>query len=452
MKNKLLPYILLIISLIGYILIGYFTQRDQFYQFFGLYTLVFAAFLLLYHFWKDKISFAYTLNLSIILRLALLFSIPNLSNDFYRFIWDGRLINMGFNPYLSLPGEFINSENAILLGNDVNELYSGQGELSPENYTCYPPLNQIFFSIATFLSPQSIFGSIIILRIFMILADVGTIFMGRKILRKLNLPESNILLFALNPFIIIELTGNLHFEGITIFFLLLSIYYLLNDKFIKSAVWMAFSISVKLIPLIFIPLFLKKLGQINLLKYFILTGILSILLFIPFLSSGLIDNFMSSIDLYFRKFEFNASFFYIIRWIGYEFKGWNIIQKVGPLLGLTVFIIILLFAIIPKNQNSQRFMISMLFSISIYYFLSTTVHPWYIAIPLTISIFTQYRFVVAWSFMVMLSYSAYGNETFKENYWFIYIEYIAVYGFLIFELIKSSIQPFKLQPLRSAST
>ncbi len=338
------------------------------------------------------------------------------------------------------------------MGKDVNELYSGQGTLSPENYTCYPPLNQFFFFIAAFLSPQSIFGSIIILRIFMILADVGTIFIGRKILKKLNLPESNILLFALNPFIIIELTGNLHFEGITIFFLILAIYYLINDKFMKSAVWMAFSISVKLIPLIFIPLFLKKLGQFNLLKYFIISGIVSILLFIPFLSSGLIENFMSSIDLYFRKFEFNASFYYIIRWIGFELKGWNIIQKVGPLLGLTVFVIVMLFAMIPKNQIPRRLMVSMLFSISTYYFLSTTVHPWYIAIPLIISVFTQYRFVLVWSFVVMLSYSTYGNDIFQENYWFILFEYIAIFGFLIFELFKSGFQPSKSLPLRPAST
>lgn len=438
MKKNSLQYLLLLISIACYILFGYFTEREQFYQFIGFYSVAFIAFILFYNAQKEKISFSSILSLSVVLRLLLLFSIPDLSNDFYRFIWDGRLINLGFNPYLSLPNEFINTDNFLLLGKDANELYSGQGNLSIGNYTCYPPINQFFFYIAAFISPQSIFGSIIILRIFMILADVGTIFIGRKILRKLNLPVSNIILFALNPLIILELTGNLHFEGITIFFLMLAIYSLFNAKIIKSAVWIAFSISVKLIPLIFIPLFLKKLGQLNLIRYLIYSGVVSILLFLPFLSSGLIDNFMSSIDLYFRKFEFNASFYYIIRWIGFELKGWNIIQKVGPILGLAIFIIVLLFAIIPKNQNPQRLMVSMLFTITIYYLLSTTVHPWYIAIPLVISVFTQYRFVVVWSLVVMLSYSAYGNEVFQENYWLIFIEYSVVFNFLIFELYKSN--------------
>lgn len=446
MKNKTLKYALLLISVVGYILIGYFTKRDEFYQFFGLYTIVFAAFLFFYYSQKDNFKFSSILNISILLRLILLFIIPNLSNDFYRFIWDGRLINLGLNPYLSLPNEIIHTADAQLLGRDVNELYSGQGTLSPGNYTCYPPLNQLFFFIATFLSPQSIYGSVIVLRLFMILADVGTILFGRKILQKLNLPESNIILFALNPFIIIELTGNLHFEGVTIFFLVLSIYFLINDRFQKSAFWMAFSISIKLIPLIFIPLFLKKLGQINTLKYLLITGVISILLFIPFLSSGLIENFISSIDLYFRKFEFNGSFYYIIRWIGFELKGWNIIQKVGPLLGLSVFMIVLLLSIIRRNEKPHILMVSMLFAISIYYFLSTTVHPWYIAIPLIISVFTQFRFVVVWSLVVMLSYSAYSNETFQENYWLIMVEYFVVFGFLMYELINSRYQYSK--PLR----
>lgn len=443
MKRNSLKYTLLLISVIVYIIIGYFTKREQFYQLFGLYAVVFSAFLYFYFSQKERISFSEILKISILLRLTLLFCIPNLSNDFYRFIWDGRLMNLGLNPYLSLPIEIIQSKEAVLLGEDVSELYSGQGSLSPGNYTCYPPLNQFFFFVTTLLTPQSIFGSIIFLRIIMILADVGTIIISKKILKKLDLPASNIILFALNPFVIIELTGNLHFEGVTIFFLVLAIYFLLNDKLYKSALWLAFSISIKLIPLIFIPLFLKKLGQANIFKYLIFTGIFSILLFIPFLSSGLIENFMSSIDLYFRKFEFNSSFYYVIRWIGFELQGWNIIEKVGPLLGLAVFIIVLLMSILRQNEKSRILMVSMLFAISIFYFLSTTVHPWYIVIPLIISVFTQYRFVVVWSLVVMLSYSAYGHESFQENYWLILVEYVVVFGFLIFELLKFRHQPSK---------
>lgn len=420
---------------------GYFTERSQFIRFITLYSITFLAFIFIYVNNKNDSNFRILTSISILFRLVLLFSVPNLSNDFYRFIWDGRMILLGYNPFLYLPNEIINTEIFSQLGRDAMELYYGQGSLSPGNYTCYPPLNQFFFLISVLIFPESIFGSIVVLRIFMILADIGTIYYGRKILKKLGLPQSNILLYALNPFIIIELTGNLHFEGITIFFLVLAIYLLLKNNLLKSAILLAFAVSIKLIPLIFLPVFLRKLGQRGTVKYSLIVLMITVILFLPFLNSELITNFISSIDLYFRKFEFNASIYYIIRWIGYQTIGWNIIEKVGPLLGLTVFFIVIMLSIIRKNEQPKRMMETMLFAVVIYYFLSTTVHPWYIAVPLIISVFTRYRFVVVWSLVVMLSYSAYGNESFKENYWLVFIEYTAVIGFLIFEVLKSKSQP-----------
>jgi hypothetical protein len=79
----------------------------------------------------------------------------------------------------------------------------------------------------------------------------------------------------------------------------------------------------------------------------------------------------------------------------------------------------------------------MLFGISFYYLLSTTVHPWYITTPLLLSVFTKYKFPIVWSLLVMLSYSAYGKEGFSENIWLVAIEYIVVVGYFIWELNKN---------------
>ena len=76
----------------------------------------------------------------------------------------------------------------------------------------------------------------------------------------------------------------------------------------------------------------------------------------------------------------------------------------------------------------------MLFAVSFYLFLSTTVHPWYIATPLLLSVFTKYKFPLVWSFMVMLSYSAYGKNGFDEKLWLVAFEYILVIGFSVWEL------------------
>ena len=183
-------------------------------------------------------------------------------------------------------------------------------------------------------------GFVMVLRVLIMLADVGILYFGKKILEKLNLPIKNIFWFFLNPFIIIELTGNLHFEGVMLFFFIWALYLLFKGKWFWAAVLIGISISVKLIPLLFLPLFLKyflseKASVLfnwkRLLKFYFAIGVTILVSFLPFLSSDFIQNYTSTIALWFQNFEFNASVYYIIRWIGFQVVGWNIIETVGKI-------------------------------------------------------------------------------------------------------------------------
>jgi hypothetical protein len=51
----------------------------------------------------EKNNFNFLILISVLFRLLFFFSLPNLSQDFYRFIWDGRLILLGLNPFTNLP-------------------------------------------------------------------------------------------------------------------------------------------------------------------------------------------------------------------------------------------------------------------------------------------------------------------------------------------------------------
>lgn len=80
----------------------------------------------------------------------------------------------------------------------------------------------------------------------------------------------------------------------------------------------------------------------------------------------------------------------------------------------------------------------MVLVLTFYYFTSTTVHPWYIATLLALSIFTNYKFPLVWSAVIILSYLAYlkSNSIDKsENYWVLFIEYFIVFGVFVGELI-----------------
>ncbi|WP_373942405.1 hypothetical protein [Polaribacter sejongensis] len=117
--------------------------------------------------------------------MIFLFAIPNLSQDFYRFIWDGRMILEGLNPYLSLPKNFI--QQGLHPIAETSNLYVGMGEMNGSHFTNYPPINQLCFLIAALFASKSIFGSIVVLRLIIILADIGIPYFGKKLLERLNL-------------------------------------------------------------------------------------------------------------------------------------------------------------------------------------------------------------------------------------------------------------------------
>ena len=347
----------------------------------------------------------------------------------------------GLNPYLHLPETFINQGYAPI--NQATELYSGMGALNGSHYTNYPPINQLNFFIAALFNNSSIIGSIIALRLQIILADIGIIYFGKKILEKLKLPVHNIFLYALNPFIIIELTGNLHFESVMLFFLVWSLYLILQKKWSLAALIFSLSVAVKLIPLLFLPLFYqwftkdeKRKGILNFLSFGAIIIGINMLLFLPFLSSDLLDKYLSSVGLWFQKFEFNASLYYIARALGTLFRGYNEIAIIGKTTPVIVVIFLLIITLFRKNKSPQQLITALLIGISFYYFTTTTMHPWYLTTLVILSVFTNYRFPIVWSVVIVLSYQAYANIPWKENLWLIALEYLVVYGFLLWEIIQ----------------
>ncbi len=427
---------------------AYDLERSDFFKLIGLYS---GAF---YLSWKlytiEKVNFWFLAAAAIIFRLLFIGAIPNLSQDFYRFIWDGRMIAAGFNPYLYLPENLITQGTSPIV--QARELFNGMGALNASHYTNYPPLNQLLFAIAGILSGKSIIGSVIILRALIIVADIGVLYFGRKLLVNLKLPDSRIFLYLLNPFIIIELTGNLHFEGVMVFFLVWSLYLLQQKKWVGSGVVFACSVLLKLVPLLLLPFFFgyfiykrkhsnsnmisedTELGFQKLIGFYLIVGVTVLFGFAPILSADFIENFMATISLWFQKFEFNASFYYLVRWIGFQVKGYNIIETAGKALPLITLGILAGLSLFRKNNSFEKLLTAMLFGFTVYLFLSTTVHPWYLAIPLILSIFTIYRYLLVWSFIVVLSYSAYAASGFQENLWLVALEYLVVITVFIMEL------------------
>lgn len=407
---------------------GYIANRENFSFNLICYTLAFSAFIYLY---KSPQDFKSLIYVAIIARFALLISTPLLSDDYFRFIWDGQLIINKINPYLYTPGELIN--NTTIQFPLKGYLLDNLNALQQSNYTCYTPLNQILFFLAALISPNNVLGQIVIMRLIIILAEIGTIYFGLKLLTHYSLDRKNIILYALNPLVIIELTGNLHFEGLMLFLMMASLYYYTQKKIALSGLFASLSVAFKLITVITVPAVLFRLKFKDWAKYAVsgtlAGGVLLAPLFILPGSRGFVDSVM----LFVRTFEFNASGYYLLRSLGYAYKGYNLIQVIGPLLTALSLSTIIIYSFVKRNKGGLSLYSSIVLAYTLFYLLSTTVHPWYITPLIAFSVFSSFWFPVIWSLLIFLSYAAYSNPEFKENGILLLIEYVVLFIFILRE-------------------
>lgn len=405
------------------VLLGYLTPRDETLQLLLLAVLATLCGLRLYRITPEA-DVPHMVAGGFVLRLALLFMLPNLSDDYFRFIWDGRLLAAGEQPFAALPREVVGLP-AAAAANLTPELFSKLN--SPDYFTVYPPVAQFTFWLSAVFGGKSIYGSMLVLRLIQLVAEAGTLWLLLKLLRNMEIPARRVLLYALNPLIILELTGNLHAEALVIFFLTAAFYFLQCGRQTASALLFGFSIASKLIPLLLLPLLLSVLGWKRMLRYSLIAGGTAVLLFIPLLAGGFIPHLLSSIDLYFQKFEFNASLYFVVREIGYAVKGYNIISVAGPALLLLSLGVIAILSFRKTTEDVVRgFIRKSMVALLAYYLCASIVHPWYVTPLILFTVFVPMRFAIVWSLTAWLSYSAYGNTAYTENYWLTALEYAAV--------------------------
>jgi alpha-1,6-mannosyltransferase len=469
---------------------AYLFQRHEFATLFATYAVSFLAYLMALKLTKTESDLNFFLIIAIILRGGILFAFPNLSDDIYRFIWDGHLIALGENPFNHLPRYYV--DNQLFTDVLTPELFA---KLNSQNYfSVYPSVCQGVFFIAVKLFPKSIYGACMVIKSFLFLCEIGTLF----ILKRLAIPKnskfqilnskspigdvqtSNFkfqtpLIYGLNPLIILELVGNVHFEAAMIFFFLLAVFILkelvntahVRETFNVFRTWetlfgaMAWSLSIsaKLLTIMLLPLIWRTLGWKRSIQLWLFVVATSLLLFMPIYTDLFIPNILTSLKLYSNKFEFNASVFYLIQGFFYWQTGWNKIQYITPYL--TGFVILFIIKksffnkinthtikeLINFNKpliafNTEAFFESCSFVLMVYFACATTVHPWYAALPLACSALTKWRFPMVWTFTIFLTYHGYteGSSKHTESFALVAVEYLAVLGWFLFEWKNTSLK------------
>ena len=126
----------------------------------------------------------------------------------------------------------------------------------------------------------------------------------------------------------------------------------------------------------------------------------------------------------------------MLREIGFQIYGYNQIENIGKIGQVAVLVSAVLILIKSRrNRDLKSIFNYIVWLLLIYYAFASIVHPWYIIYLLTLSVFTDLRFPLIWSFVVVLSYYAYRDVgVVNESYWLIGFEYAVLLGAVVWDL------------------
>lgn len=425
MRHKRIAVVILILlfNLVLYFL-GYEIPRSSFYVSLTCYSLLFVGYFFIYKLFDERrISLKNILLISLLSRLVLIGAVPQLSDDYNRFIWDGHLIVNHIDPYEFTPAEVLEKlpqHQRTFFSNLYEDLNS------PHYYSIYPISNQLVFAASAYAGGENVRWNIYCIRIILIAFELLTICILFYLIKQLKLPSKRVFLYALNPLVLIEITGNLHFEGIMLCFLLMAIYFLSNNKYVASGFTFGLAVAVKLTPVILIPAFYKYLKRPFNLKFIFVAMAMVAILFLPILHMGSFTQFFQSIRLYHGVFEFNASVYYVLRYLGILIFQNNLINILSPLLSALTIYIIVKKCWTLKIGSMQGLLGLIIFSYLIFYLLNTVVHPWYLITGLGISVLTTKKSFLVWSYLIFLSYFTYRTTAYDESTILLFVEYVVL--------------------------
>jgi alpha-1,6-mannosyltransferase len=214
---------------------------------------------------------------------------PGPDDDIHRYVWDGRLQRLGYDPYLVVPSDpafsgLHTSETRTLNNPDVP---------SP-----YPAGAELFFRAVT-----AIHESTFALKVAFVFCDFAIVLVLLGILRRSRQGMHWVLAYAWHPLLATEVAGSGHIDIVGALLLLVSFVALGCRWRAIAAVAFGLAIAVKLLPIVLLPLYWKRVR----LRDGVLAAIVIGLLYVPFLKRGWIP--IGSLGTYVQSFRFNDPVF-----------------------------------------------------------------------------------------------------------------------------------------------
>jgi hypothetical protein len=346
---------------------------------------------------------------ALLFRLITVFSTPTLSDDIYRYAWEGYVQTHGINPYLSAPDapELTGYRNAIwhLVNNkSVSAIY--------------PPLSQVVNAL-TFLLAGSIWG----FKLLFVILD-GVVICG--ILKLLGLRSQNlsqVMFYAWNPLIVTEIAGSGHHDPLVVALLLWATICCLTNRPVRSVLLLGTSILSKLYPILMVPFLFKRIAP----RHWLWLPLVLTLGYVPYIRAG--SHLFTALSYYKEKWRFNGFLFGMLT------------QATSELVAERVVVAVILLLLVFAFVKSADFVKQQYWLVGGVLLLTPTLFPWYLVwiIPL-LCFFPSPAWIVfsvtsALSYYVLIDWWTLG--IWRQNDFFTALQYYPFFGLLLFGWLRS---------------
>jgi alpha-1,6-mannosyltransferase len=222
-------------------------------------------------------------------RLAFLQMPPGSDDDIHRYVWDGRVQRLGYNPYLVVPSD---PALAALHTPETRTLNN------PDLPSPYPAGAELFFRAVT-----AIHESVFALKVAFVVCDFAIVLVLLDILGRSGQAAHWVLAYAWNPLLATEVAGSGHIDIVGTLLLLVSFAALSRRWRAVAAVAFGLAVAVKFLPIVLLPLYWRRVRMRDAALAAVAVG----LLYVPFFNHGRIP--IGSLGTYVQSFRFNDPVF-----------------------------------------------------------------------------------------------------------------------------------------------
>ncbi len=378
-------------------------------------------------------------------QLLLLFTVPTLSNDVYRYLWDGHVANHGVSPYAYA----ISAPELDFLAVPIRALTN-----HPEMATPYLPAAQWLFRAVTWLFPLQPFY----LQAAMVLLSLGSGWLIAHLLEIAGLPRHRMLIYLWNPLVIVETAHGAHIDTWMVFLALLAVGLALAPgagcwarlrRGWLSPVVLALATLTKIVPVLLLPVLWRRWRWPGRILYLLVGSALLVPagLAAGWGLSGPLDGrgLFGALRIYNRYWNFNSGLYQWIEGLLTAMRLPAADQWARVLAGLLLLVVLVAVWWTARGRHEPRTLLRLMtLPLMAYILLTTTVHPWYLLILLAFLPFwapgadessQRWWSLVPWLYLsgvIVLSYLTYLTaHEFRELAWVRLVEWLPTWGLLV---------------------